>query len=87
MKTNREVHEEAAGMGLAPQFFTFNKINPDDPYIKSYSAISSTQIRTYCPRCKRRKAQIERVDYGKGGVILFCECGYQHDEKEVKGVE
>ena len=27
--TNREVYEEAAGMNLAPEFFTFNNIDPD----------------------------------------------------------
>lgn len=30
-KTNREVHEEAAGMGLCPEFFAFNSIDPDAP--------------------------------------------------------
>ena len=28
-KTNREVHEEAAGMGLCPEFFQINGIDPD----------------------------------------------------------
>jgi hypothetical protein len=27
--TNREAHEEAAGMGLDDMFFRFNKIDPD----------------------------------------------------------
>ena len=31
-KTNREAHEEAAGMGLCPEFFRMNKIDPDAPY-------------------------------------------------------
>lgn len=29
--TNREAHEEAAGMGLDDMFFRFNKIDPDAP--------------------------------------------------------
>lgn len=29
--TNREAHEEAAGMGLEEAFFRFNKIDPDAP--------------------------------------------------------
>jgi hypothetical protein len=29
--TNREAHEEAAGMGLEDAFFRFNKIDPDAP--------------------------------------------------------
>lgn len=28
-KTNREVHEKAAGMGLCPEFFRMNGIDPD----------------------------------------------------------
>ena len=27
--TNKEVHEEAAGMGLCDEFFTINGIDPD----------------------------------------------------------
>jgi len=30
--TNREAHEEAAGMNLDPSFFTFNNIDPDAEY-------------------------------------------------------
>lgn len=30
MKTNRQLHEEAAGMNLEDSFFAFNKINPDE---------------------------------------------------------
>ena len=29
MKTNRQLHEEAAGMGLCPEFFRLNGIDPD----------------------------------------------------------
>jgi hypothetical protein len=29
-KTLRELHEEAAGMGLDSSFFSFNGINPDE---------------------------------------------------------
>lgn len=32
--TNREVHEEAAGMGLDDMFFKMNDINPDAEYIE-----------------------------------------------------
>ncbi len=45
MKTNREVHEEAAGMGPAPQFFTFNHIDPDSCY---RDELDDTD---YCPLC------------------------------------
>jgi len=31
-KTNREVHEEAAGVGLCIEFFALNGIDPDAPY-------------------------------------------------------
>lgn len=31
-KTNREAHEEAAGMGLCPQFFKISGIDPDAPF-------------------------------------------------------
>lgn len=34
MKTNREAHEEAAGMGLCSEFFTLNRIDPDAPYVE-----------------------------------------------------
>jgi len=30
--TNREAHEEAAGMNLSTEFFTFNGIDPDAEY-------------------------------------------------------
>jgi hypothetical protein len=30
--TNREAHEEAAGMGLCNEFFIFNRIDPDAEY-------------------------------------------------------
>lgn len=30
--TNRQAHEEAAGMGLCDEFFTLNHIDPDAPY-------------------------------------------------------
>ena len=33
--TNREAHEEAAGMGLDDMFFTFNGIDPDAEYSES----------------------------------------------------
>ena len=29
--TNRDLHEEAAGMGLCAEFFTTSNINPDAP--------------------------------------------------------
>lgn len=32
--TNKEAHEEAAGITLEPLFFIFNKIDPDDEYIE-----------------------------------------------------
>ena len=32
--TNREAHEEAAGMNLCREFFIFNNIDPDAEYIK-----------------------------------------------------
>lgn len=32
MRTNREAHEEAAGMGLCDEFFTTSGIDPDAPY-------------------------------------------------------
>lgn len=50
--------------------------------VKSYKAISSEHILAYCPRCRRRKARTERVDYGAGGVTLFCECGDVREEKQ-----
>lgn len=31
--TNREVHEEAAGMGLSAEFFIKNNIDPDAPFL------------------------------------------------------
>jgi hypothetical protein len=33
--TNREAHEEAAGMGLEPAFFEFNKIDPNAEYVEN----------------------------------------------------
>ena len=35
--TNREVYEEAAGMGLDGSFFAFNKIDPNEECIKPAS--------------------------------------------------
>lgn len=35
-KTNREAHEEAAGMGLCDEFFKLNGIDPDVPYSDSF---------------------------------------------------
>jgi hypothetical protein len=32
--TNREAHEEAAGMGLDGSFFAINKIDPDAEYVE-----------------------------------------------------
>jgi hypothetical protein len=32
IRTNREVYEEAAGMGLDDMFFRFNHIDPDAEY-------------------------------------------------------
>ena len=32
--TNREAHEEAAGMALADMFFKVNRIDPDAEYIE-----------------------------------------------------
>lgn len=51
------------------------------PTLRSYSAIGSTQIRKRCPKCRKRQAKTERVDYGQGGVTLFCECGHIREEK------
>lgn len=33
-RTNRQVHEEAAGMNLDDAFFTFNKIDPDAVHVE-----------------------------------------------------
>lgn len=33
--TNREIHEEAAGMALDDSFFRFNGIDPDAEYIET----------------------------------------------------
>lgn len=32
--TNREAHEEAAGMGLEGSFFSMNNIDPDAEYVE-----------------------------------------------------
>lgn len=33
-RTNREAHEEAAGMGLCNEFFTISGIDPDALYVE-----------------------------------------------------
>ena len=40
VQTNRQAHEEAAGMGLCPEFFALNKIDPDAPYVPENPAES-----------------------------------------------
>jgi len=35
--TNREAHEEAAGMALEPLFFALNKIAPDAEYCEEWA--------------------------------------------------
>ena len=42
-QTNRQVHEEAAGMGLCDEFFTLNKIAPDDAFSDAASRIESKE--------------------------------------------
>jgi hypothetical protein len=48
--------------------------------LRSYKSVSSKLVRRRCPKCKKN-AETERVDYGAGGVLLFCECG---DVREVR---
>ena len=36
-QTNREAHEEAAGMNLCDSFFTISRIDPEAPYIPTSS--------------------------------------------------
>lgn len=40
--TNREAHEEAAGMPLDDIFFKVNRINPDAEYIEPKSRIRAS---------------------------------------------
>lgn len=49
--------------------------------VQSYSAKSSKQVKRRCPRC-RRMAWAELVDYGKGGLLLFCECGHVREVRK-----
>lgn len=50
--TNREAHEEAAGMGLDDMFFRFNRINPDEEYKgKPMNEQQQTVELLQCPFC------------------------------------
>lgn len=44
MKTNRQAHEEAAGMGLDNLFFWINGINPDAEYKESIRALNPSEV-------------------------------------------
>lgn len=43
--------------------------------VKSYKAKSSRLVRRKCPAC-HKNAKAELVDYGKGGMLLFCACSH-----------
>ena len=51
--TNREAHEEAAGMGLDDLFFIFNNINPDGEYLICEKYPHSKGCK--CPDCRNKR--------------------------------
>lgn len=61
--TNREAHEEAAGMGLDPLFFTHNGIDPDGDAFKSCDNCNKVYEREYSNGGKHYN-QWRRVDAG-----------------------
>jgi hypothetical protein len=50
--------------------------------VKSYAAKSSKMVRRKCPRC-RKIADASLVNYGKGGLLLFCACGNVREVKKL----
>ena len=58
MKTNREVHEEAAGYNLSAEFFRMLGIDPDAEYKEKRECfgcgeefVPDTDNQTNCPKC------------------------------------
>lgn len=73
--TNREAYEEGAGMGLAPEFFTMNGINPDAAYIPPTDCDCGV-----CDFCsgKGRNADDGHIDiitaFQNAGHTYHCAC-------------
>lgn len=77
-KTNREAHEEWAGMGLEDAFFRFNKIDPADPAEPTAPELEP------CPLCHEPKDfQIEQR-LGYKPEIVCNNCGIALQGENVK---
>lgn len=94
VKTNREVHEEAAGQGLCPEFFTINNIDPngiaEDDYVAWLRYVrhpnGATTIRT-CDQSEDgafkvyRKPELRKPPYARIDKIVTDLCGWPWDHK------
>lgn len=68
-KTNREAHEEAAGMGLEDAFFRFNKIDPD---ATALGEVIDPIAR--CPHCNTTYTWRDEKWYSPVRIQQHCGC-------------
>lgn len=84
MKTNRQLHEEAAGMNLENLFFAMNGIDPDaipdDQYPSKLDIITKEETEAFLDKDNEHRAMVRFFNGEEpgfsSGICEFLTCGY-----------